>query len=154
MELVERARFRLCGYFVETTLAKNDADVSALCADFFRNGRDAVPADVTVDLKGYYGLMWYTLGNEKYIYLLGREVGAAKPVPKGAVAKEIPAATFAVARYPQGESVVKAWNTFFYHDIPDAGFQVNHAFNLFFEYYPGNVGGAFELWAPVTKAAV
>ncbi len=151
MEMIVRDAFQLCGFSVETTLEQNDGDVSALYADFFEGGKSAAFENLTGIRKGYYGLIWYTEGHGKYRYLLGVEAGAGDETPNGSELKEIPAAVYAVARYPQGANVTQAWYAFFYHDIPEAGCRIDEERNLYFEYYPSAVDGAFELWVPVIK---
>lgn len=154
INLVERETFFICGYSVETTLEKNDKDVSALYNDFFRNGKNDILMNLNGSKKGYYGLSWYTQHHERYCYLLGMEVGPDNAAPEKAVLKKIPKTTYAMARFPQREDIIKAWTVFFYHTIPKAGFKVNEEHNLYFEYYPDNVNGEFELWVPVVKADV
>jgi predicted transcriptional regulator YdeE len=154
INLVEKEAFFICGYSVETTLVQNDKDVSALYDDFFRNGKEAILMNLNGSKKGYYGLSWYTQGHERYCYLLGMEIGQENTAPENAVLKNIPKTTYAMARFPHGEDILKAWNEFFYNEIPKTGFKVNEGHNLYFEYYPGSVYGEFELWVPVVKADV
>jgi HD-GYP domain-containing protein (c-di-GMP phosphodiesterase class II) len=52
----------------------------------------------------------------------------------------------------KGYDIIKAWNEFFYDEIPKAGYKVNEEYNLYFEFYPQSVNGEFELWVPVVKA--
>lgn len=152
IHILERETFWICGYLVETTLAQKDKDVSALYDDFFHNDKEAILMNLDDSKKGYYGLSWYTKGHEQYNYLLGLEVGQENTAPENAVLKEIPKTTFAVARFPQGEDIIKAWTEFFYNEIPKAGFKVNAEYNLYFEYYPESVQGNYELWVPVLNA--
>ena len=154
INLVEKDTFYICGYSVETTLAQNDEDVSALYDDFFRNGKEEILMNLNGSKKGYYGLSWYTQGHERYCYLLGIEVGQENTAPENAALKEVPKTKYAMARFPQGEDIIKAWTEFFYNEIPRAGFEVNVVHNLYFEYYPNSVHGEFELWVPVVKADV
>lgn len=154
INLAEKETFFICGYSVETTLAQNDKDVSALYDDFFRNSKEAILLNLNGSKKGYYGLSWYTQGHERYCYLLGIEVGQENAVPEYAVLKKVPKTTYAMACFPKGEDILKAWNEFFYNEIPQAGFKVNEEHNLYFEYYPSSVNGEYELWAPVVKADV
>jgi predicted transcriptional regulator YdeE len=151
---VEKETFFVCGYSVETTLTQNDKDVSALYDDFFRTGKEAMLMKLKGSKKGYYGLNWYTQGHERYCYLLGVEVGPENTAPENAVLKKVPKTTYAVAHFPQGEDIIKAWNEFFYNEIPKVGFKVNEEHNLYFEYYSGSVYGDFELWIPVLKMDV
>ena len=151
IELVEKETVFLCGYSVETSLAENDRDVSALYDDFFRNGKEEILMNLKDSKKGYYGLSWYTQGHDRYCYLLGIEVGQENTAPENAVLKKIPKTTYAMARFPQGEDILKAWNAFFYNEIPSHGFRINEEHNLYFEFYPGSVHGEFELWVPVVK---
>jgi predicted transcriptional regulator YdeE len=151
MRLVERDTFAICGYAVETTAAQNDQDVTGLYKRFFDEGKDAALLRLEGGKKGYYGLLWYTEGHEKYGYLLGMEVGAGSTPPEGAQIKTLEKTIYAVASYPQGKDAIEAWTEFFYTDIPNAGYAPNLAYNLYFEYYPGSVEGDYELWAPVVK---
>ena len=151
INLVEKDTFFICGYSVETTLVQNDKDVSALYEDFFRKDKEAILTQLSGSKKGYYGLSWYTQGHERYGYLLGMEVGQDNVAPENTVVKSIPKAIYAMARFPQGEDIVQAWNEFFYNEIPGTGLKVNEEHNLYFEYYPGSVHGEFELWVPVMK---
>lgn len=154
INFVEKETFFVCGYSVETTLEQNDKDISALYEDFFRSGKETALMKLKGSKKGYYGLSWYTQGNEKYCYLLGIEASKENTVPENAVLKEVPKTTYAMVRFPKGEDILKAWNDFFYYAIPGAGFKVNEAHNRYYEYYPGSVHGEFELWVPVVKAEV
>jgi len=154
MQLIERATFYICGYTVETTAAQNEQDVSALYQDFFDTGKEAVLLRSPGSKKGYYGLSWYTQGHETYCYLLGIEVGKENEPPTGALLKTMGKTTYAVAHYPQGKDIIEAWNEFFYTDIPQAGYAPNEQHNLYFEYYPEDVRGAYELWVPVLKASL
>jgi predicted transcriptional regulator YdeE len=149
--LVEREPFFVCGFAVETTAANNDKDLSALYEDFFRQHKDAVLENLNGSKKGFYGLSWYTEGHTRYCHLLGIEVGRDNAVPENAVFKDVPKTTYAVARFAQGDDIIKAWSKFFYNDIPKANLVVNEAPNLYFEYYPDSVHGAYELWVPVVK---
>ncbi len=152
MEIVERDTFWICGYWVETTLEQNDKDVAALYDDFFCNGKEEILMRLQGSRKGYYGLSWYTDGHERYCYLLGIEVAQRNNAPDNSILKEIPKTTYAVARFPKGEDIIKAWTEFFYHTIPDAGYNVNAIYNLYFEYYPSGIKEEFELWVPVVSA--
>jgi len=89
-----------------------------------------------------------------YCYLLGLEVGQENTTPEHAILKRVPKTTCAMARFQQGEDIMKSWTDFFYYEIPKAGFKVNEEYNLYFEYYPKSVQGEFELWVPVVKADV
>lgn len=152
MELIERETFHVCGYAVETTAADNDADVSALYKDFFDTGKEAVLLGLAGSKKGYYGLSWYTQGHDKYCYLLGIEVGRGIDAPSGALLKDLDKTQFAVARYSHDKDIMEAWTEFFFTDIPNQGFAPNAEYNLYFEYYPDDVHGDYELWVPVVKA--
>ena len=151
INLVEKETFFICGYSVETTLEQNDKDVSALYDDFFQSGKEALLMNLEGSKKGYYGLSWYSQGHERYCYLLGLEVGHEDTVPGDAIMKVVPKTIYAMARFPQGEDIIKAWTDFFYNTIPRAGYKVNNEYNLYFEFYPGSVRGEFELWVPVVK---
>ena len=154
VSFVEKETFYVYGYSVETTLEQNDQDVSALYDDFFHSGKETAFMELKGCEKGYYGLSWYTQGHERYRYLLGIAAGKDNAAPEKAVMKEVPKTSYAVARFPQGEDILKAWSEFFYNGIPAAGFKVNEMHNCYFEYYPGSAYGAFELWVPVVKAGV
>ena len=152
INLIEKETFYICGYSVETTLVQNDQDVSALYDDFFGNSKEAILMSLTGSRQGYYGLSWYTQGHDRYNYLLGIEVGQENIAPEHAVIKKIPKTTYAMVHFPQGEDIIRAWTEFFYHGIPEIGYQVNEEQNLYFEYYPYSVKGQYELWVPVVKA--
>jgi predicted transcriptional regulator YdeE len=154
INLKEKDTFFICGYSVETTSVQNDRDVSALYSDFINNGKEALLTNLKGSKKGYYGLSWYTQGHERYCYLLGIEVGQENMAPENAVLKKVPKTIYAVAHFPKGEDMIKAWTEFFYNEIPKAGLRVNEEFNLYFEYYPGSVYGEYELWVPVVKAYI
>ncbi len=110
--------------------------------------------DLDGSKKGYYGLIRYIQGHERYCYLLGIEVAQENTIPESAVLMKVPKATYAMARFSQGEDIIKAWAEFFYHQIPKAGLEINDEHNLYFEYYPDSVCGEFELWVPVVKTDV
>lgn len=95
--------------------------------------------------------MWYTQGHEKYCYLLGIEVGSDNTPPADALLKQIPRASYAVARYDSKKDALEAWTEFFFTDIPEAGFAPDERINLYFEYYPENAHGDYELWTPVVS---
>jgi predicted transcriptional regulator YdeE len=149
----ERDAFSICGYAVETNAENNDSDIGRLYDDYFGNGKDAALSAVT-DQKGYYGLSWYTVGHERYCYLLGREAAEDVRIPEGAELKRLNAALYAVAAAPKGTDILKAWTDFFYTDIPKAGYGPDEAHGFYFEYYPESVYGGYELWVPVKKAEV
>ena len=152
MEFIERDTFHVCGYAVETTAAQNDADISALYQDFFDADKEIVLLGLGGSRKGYYGLSWYTQGHEKYCYLLGIEVGPDNEPPVGTQIKTLVRTLYAVARYSRDKDIMEAWNEFFFSDIPNEGYAPNAEYNLYFEYYPGDVHGDYELWVPVVKA--
>lgn len=152
IDLVERDTFLVCGYSTETTAAHNDKDISELYKDFFEHGKEAALLKMKGCKKGCYGLSWYTHKHEHYCYLLGKEVEQTDAIPDDALLKKVEKTTYAVAHFQKGEDIIKAWTDFFYHEIPEAGFQVNEEPNLYFEYYPGPVNAEYELWVPVVKA--
>lgn len=154
MELLERNTLRICGYFVETDAAHNADDLSKLYKDFFDNGKEAVLRNLHGNKKGFYGLMWYTQGHEKYCYLLGIEVGEACVPPDDAIVKTIPRTTYAVSRYRHDKDAIEAWSEFFFTDIPNEGYAPNAPLNLYFEFFPESVDGDYELWVPVIKTQV
>ncbi len=149
IEIVERGTFCICGYWVETTLEQNDKDVAALYNDFFSNGNEEILTELQGSKKGYYGLSWYTEDHKRYCYLLGIEVAPKNIAPENSILKVIPSTPYAMARFPKGEDIIKAWTDFFYHAIPDAGYSIDADYNLYFEYYPSSVKDEFELWVPV-----
>jgi len=151
IQLHKRETFYICGYSVETTLAENEKDVSSLYDDFFLNNKEMVLKNLHGYKKGFYGLSWYTQGHERYCYLLGVEVGPVNAVPESAVQRQVPETLFAMAHFAPGEEIIKTWSDFFYNKIPEAGLKVNEELNLYFEYYPFNVHGDYELWVPVKK---
>lgn len=152
MKLVQRDALHICGYATETDATHNAEDLSALYKDFFDNDREASLLRLQGNQKGFYGLMWYTQGHEKYGYLLGMEVGGACEPPAGSMLKTIPKTTYAVACCPQGKDAIEAWGEFFFTDIPKAGYAPNEQLNLYFEFFPGSVEGDYELWVPVVEA--
>lgn len=154
ISIVERETFFICGYLVETTLEQNNKDISALFDDFFDNCKESILMKLKGSKKGYYGLSWYIEDHKRYCYLLGIEVEQENIAPEISVIKELVKTQYAVARFPNGEDIIKSWTNFFYTEIPKAGFKVNEEYNLYFEYYPYNVNGEYELWVPVVKADV
>jgi len=154
MKLIERETFHICGYAVETTAEQNDEDLSKLYKDFFDSDKESVLLRLQGSKKGYYGLMWYTGGHEKYYYLLGIEVGGENEPPEKAMLKTIAKHTYAVSYYPHDKDAIEAWTEFFYTDIPKEGYAPDEQHNLYFEYYPRSVDGDYELWVPVIKANV
>lgn len=149
MRFVDRAPFHICGYVIETDTVHNTADLSALYQDFFDQDREAALLKMPGNKRGLYGLMWYTQGHEKYAYLLGIKVSGECCLPEKAVLKTIPKTTYAVSDYPRNKDTIEAWHTFFFEDIPNAGYAANAALNLYFEYFPNGEDGGFELWVPV-----
>ena len=152
MKFIERDTLHICGYVVETDAAHNADDLSRLYKDFFDNDKESVLLSLHGSKKGFYGLMWYTQGHEKYCYLLGLEVdGECKP-PDSAILKTITKTTYAVACYPHDKDAIEAWSEFFFTDIPNEGYVPNEQLNLYFEYFPESVDGDYELWVPVVKS--
>lgn len=151
IQLIKRGTFAICGYSVETTLAHNEKDVSALYSDFFTNNKEKVLKSLHGYKKGYYGLSWYTKGHERYCYLLGVEVGLENTVPEKAISKQVPETLFAMAHFAPEENIINMWSEFFYKEIPEAGLKVNEELNLYLEFYPSSVDGEYELWVPVIK---
>lgn len=154
MKIVERDAIHICGYAVETDAAQNTADLSNLYKDFFDNHRVDGLLDLQGSKNGFFGLMWYTHGHAKYFYLLGIEVGEHNKPPAHTIIKAVPKTTYAVAEYPHDKDAIQAWTEFFYTDIPAAGYMPNQQLNLYFEYFPGDVNGDYELWVPVVKSDV
>ena len=152
MDLVERGEFHVCGWAVDTTAADNDTDVGALYADFFDGDKHAVARTMAGNHPGWFGLSWYTENHERYGYLLGVEVDAAVEPPAGAEVKTLPPTQWAVASYPAGQDIMEAWTQFYFTDIPQAGWAPDDQYNLYFEYYPGDAHGNFQLWVPVVPA--
>lgn len=154
MKLIERDTVHICGYAVETDAAQNTDDLSKLYEDFFDNDRESALLNLHGSKKGFYGLMWYTQGHEKYCYLLGIEVGGECELPDNAIYKTIPKTTYAVACYSRDKDAIEAWSEFFFTDIPNEGYAPNEQLNLYFEYFPKDVDGDYELWVPVVKSNV
>jgi len=152
MKIIEREAFHICGYAVETTAAQNKEAVSKLYNDFFASDKESILRGLQGSKKGYYGLMWYTEGHEKYCYLLGIEVAGENKPPEDALLKATTTTTYAVAHYPHDKDGIEAWTEFFYTDIPKEGYTVNEQLNLYFEYHPESVDGDYELWVPVVKS--
>lgn len=152
MKLIERDPLHICGYAVETDATQNANDLSALYKDFFGNHKDALLRSLHGSKKGFYGLMWYTQGHEKYRYLLGIEVGGECGPPAGGILKTIPKTVYAVSCYPHEKDAVEAWGEFFFTDIPNEGYAPNEQLNLYFEFFPESVEGEYELWVPVVRA--
>jgi len=151
IRIVERDGFCVCGHAVETNAANNNRDISELYKDFFSGNREGPLMRLSGSKKGYYGLTWYTSGHERYCYLLGIEVSGDNTPPKDAVLREVPASVFAVASFDRGADIIGAWNEFFYKAIPEAGYSPNEGHGYYFEYYPEDVYGKYELWTPVLK---
>lgn len=152
MQITERDALHICGYAVETTAAQSAEDLSRLFEDFFSGGRESVLRKMPGSQTGFYGLMWYTQGHEKYCYLLGVAVGEGCEAPEGAMLRTVPETTYAVAEYPRGKDAVEAWTEFFFTDIPREGYAPNAQLNLYFEFFPERVTGDYALWVPVVKA--
>jgi len=152
MRLVERDEFHVCGWAVETNAEDNDRDIAALFDDFFTTGKDALLRRLPGSRPGYFGLSWYSDGHERYCYLLGVQIGDDDEAPAGATTKTLAATEWAVANYPSAINIKDAWAEFFFADIPNAGYAPDDAYNLYFEYYPGDVHGDYELWVPVVPA--
>ena len=152
MKLVERDTLHICGYVIETDAAKNADDLTKLYKDFFDNDRESALLNLHGSKKGFYGLMWYTQGHEKYCYLLGIEVGVENEPPDDAVIQTIAKTIYAVACYSHDKDAVEAWGEFFFTDIPNAGYLPNEELNKYFEYFPESVDGDYELWVPVVKS--
>ena len=154
MKFIERDTFHICGYVIETDASQNADDLSKLYKDFFDNDKESVLLNLHGSKKGFYGLMWYTQGHEKYCYLLGLEVGGECKPPDHTILKTITKTTYAVACYPHDKDAVEAWSEFFFTDIPNEGYAPNEQLNLYFEYFPESVDGDYELWVPVVKSNV
>jgi predicted transcriptional regulator YdeE len=152
MKIIERETFYICGYGVETTADKNVEDLSKLYKDFFASDKESILRDLQGSKKGYFGLMWYTSGHERYYYLLGIEVDKMNEPPESAIFITVPKTTYVVADYPHDKDAVEAWTEFFYTDIPKEGYIPNEQHNLYFEYFSDNVDGDYELWVPVVKS--
>jgi predicted transcriptional regulator YdeE len=151
VQTVSRESFHICGFATETTLENNDADIAVLYRDFFATGKEQALLRLPGCQHGCYGLEWYTEGHKSFFYLLGKEVSSEAEVPAGALIKHIPAALYAVARIPAETSLVEAWTEFFYTAVPDRGYAPDENHGFYFEFYPKNVNGVCELWAPVIK---
>lgn len=154
MKIIERETFHVCGYAAQTTAEQNDADLSALYDDFFDSDKEVFLRNLQGSKKGYYGVLWYTEGREKYCYMLGVEVAEGNKLPENAMLKTAIKTTYAVASYPHDKDSIEAWTEFFYTDIPGGGYAVNAPLNFYFEYYPNSVNGNYELWVPVVKSNV
>ncbi len=151
IEIITRPAFYICGYAVETTLESNDADMPALYNSFFGTEREHLLLSLPGCKQGYYGLEWYTEGQKSFFYLLGKEAAAGCSAPEGALIKSIPTADFAAAKLPAGAGLTGAWTEFFFAAIPAAGCEPDAGHGLYFEYYPEDIHGGYELWAPVKK---
>ena len=154
MKIIQRETFHVCGYAAQTTSEQNEADLSALYDNFFESDKEAILRNLQGSQKGYYGVLWYTKGHEKYYYLLGVEVAEGNRLPENAMIKTAIKTTYAVASYPHDKDSIEAWTEFFYTDIPSGGYAVNAPLNFYFEYYPDSVNGNYELWVPVVKSNV
>lgn len=109
MKIVERDTFYICGYAAQTTADQNDADLSKLYDDFFDDGKESILRSLQGSKKGYYGVLWYTQGHEKYCYLLGIEVADGCKPPEYAMLKTAIKTTYAVASYPHDKDAIEAW---------------------------------------------
>lgn len=154
MKIVQRDALHICGYAVETDALHNAGDLTALYKAFFDGSKDSLLLNLPGSKKGFYGLMWYTQGHERYCYLLGMEVGAECEPPAGSILKTIPKTTYAVSCYPHEKDAIEAWGEFFFADIPHEGYAPNEQLNLYFEFFPESVTEAYELWVPVVKTNV
>lgn len=154
MKFVERDTLRICGCVTETDAAHSSDDLDRLYHDFFNQNTESLLLKLDGSKKGYYGLMWYTQGHEKYGYLLGIEVGGKCKPPGHTMCKTIPKTIYAVAGYPHDKDAIEAWSEFFFTDIPKAGYVPNEMLNLYFEYFPKDVNGEYELWVPVVKSNI
>lgn len=151
IEIKHRNKFYICGYTVETTLENNDADISRLYSSFFGTEKERSLPGLPGCRPGYYGLEWYTEGHKSFFYLLGREVSGECGAPEGSLLKSVPPAEYAAAKFPAGSSLIEAWTEFFNSAIPAAGYAPDEKHGFYFEYYPEDVRGVFELWTPVIK---
>ncbi len=81
--------------------------------------------------------------HERYCYLLGIEIGQVSAAPERSLIKQVPAAAYAKACFCKGENIIKAWNDFFYKEIPQAGLEVNKQLNAYWQnrYICGTQGG-------------
>lgn len=154
MRFIERDAIHICGYVVETDARHNADDLSNLYKDFFDNNKESLLLSLHGSKKGFYGLMWYTQGHEKYCYLLGIEVGRECEPPADSVLKTIPETTYAVSNYSHEKDAIEAWGEFFFTDIPSEGYAPNEQLNLYFEFFPESVEGDYELWVPVVKVNI
>lgn len=155
VRFVDKTGFLICGYSVETSLEESGHDVAALYTDYFGSGKaTAIHNAAKSKAAEYYGLMWYLEGHERYRYLLGKEAVNLSLIPADGERKEIPAALYAVSSFEKDYDNTKAWTDFFFEAIPQAGYKPDYDHGFFFEYYPNDVNGNYELWTPVVKADV
>jgi Uncharacterized protein conserved in bacteria len=152
IRVLEREQFTVCGWAVETDAEQNDADISRLYRDFFETGKERVLGSLPGCGNGFYGLSWYTVGHERYCYMLGKKTERMAEIPPDAQLITIPGALFAVAFVQDSKEIKQAWTEFFYNGIPKLGCCPNEAHGYYFEYYPGSVYGQCELWVPVVRS--
>jgi len=153
IRFINKADFQISGYSVETSLDESKKDVAALYDDYFNTEKAALIDNAAKNkAAGYYGLMWYSEGHERYRYLLGKETANLPAIPAEAETKELPTALYAVASFEKEYDNDKAWTAFFFEAIPQAGYAPDYEYGFFFEYYPDGVNGNYELWTPVVKA--
>lgn len=154
MKFIESDMFKICGIYVETSLTEHNKDVSALYKRYFDNSIAERISAVTYDYgTEYYSVTWYTHGHERYRYLFGKKVNNSGILPGEFELKDIPAARYAIASFPQGQDIYQAWTDFLNIILPNAGYTPDIDGN-FIEYFPEGVNGRFDIWAPLVNANV
>lgn len=152
--LLEKSNFQICGCYVETSLSEHNKDVSTLYERYF-NGDIAERISAITKDSGteYYSVTWYTQLHVRYRYLFGKLANAPIILPTEFELKNIPAARYAIASFPQGQDVYQAWTDFLNTILPNAGYTPNIDGN-FIEYFPEGIYGRYDIWAPVVNADV
>ena len=152
--LLKKSDFQICGCYVETSLTEHNKDVSALYERYFNSGIAERISAVTDDYgTEYYSATWYTQLHERYRYLFGKKVNATTILPAEFELKSVPAASYAIASFPQGQDVYQAWTDFLNTTLPNAGYTPDIEGD-FIEYFPDGIHGGYEIWAPLANADV
>jgi AraC family transcriptional regulator len=95
-------------------------------------------------------------GFPKYYYIAGLEVDSVADIPAGMVAKEIPAANYAVFTYHGPIAGLHEFFGFIYAEwMPKSGYSMDPKLSLDFERYPERVmdmnQAQIEIWVPIIK---
>ena len=154
IHLLKKSDFQICGCYVETSLSEHNKDVSALYERYFNNGIAEQISSATDDYgTEYYSVTWYTQLHERYRYLFGKKVNTPTILSTEFDLKSVPATSYAIASFPQGQDVYQAWTDFLNTMLPNAGYTPDIDGN-FIEYFPDGIHGRYEIWAPLVNTDV